>query len=185
MSRYTVATDGACMRNPGPAGWAWVGEDGRWAAGSLEAGTNNIGELLAVLYAIRDNADRAELHIQADSMYAINSYQTWMDAHARRGWKTSTGAPTKNADILAELMRARDDAPRRGDARCHVRTRQGARRPPPQRLGRRACRSCVAARQSRARRDLVDRPRAGADRRHRRRAEGRRGQARPETLTAV
>ena len=25
MSRYTVATDGACMRNPGPAGWAWVG----------------------------------------------------------------------------------------------------------------------------------------------------------------
>ncbi|HEX5731008.1 ribonuclease H [Microbacterium sp.] len=108
MSRYTVATDGACMRNPGPAGWAWVGEDGRWAAGSLVAGTNNIGELLAVLYAIRDHAEVADLCIQADSMYAINSYRTWMDAHARRGWKTSTGAPTKNADILAELMRARD-----------------------------------------------------------------------------
>ena len=108
MSSYTVATDGACMRNPGPAGWAWVGEDGRWAAGSLEAGTNNIGELLAVLYAIRDNDGVEHLLIQADSMYAINSYRTWMDAHARRGWKTSTGAPTKNADILAALIAARD-----------------------------------------------------------------------------
>jgi ribonuclease HI len=107
MSIYTVATDGACMRNPGPAGWAWVGQDGRWAAGSLEAGTNNIGELLAVLYAIRDNADR-ELHIQADSMYAINTYRSWMDAHARRGWKTSTGEPTKNADILRALIQTRD-----------------------------------------------------------------------------
>ncbi len=84
MSSYTVATDGACMRNPGPTGWAWVGEDGRWAAGSLEDGTNNIGELLAVLNAIRDNADVENLHIQADSMYAINTYQSWMDAHRRR-----------------------------------------------------------------------------------------------------
>lgn len=108
MNSYTVATDGACMRNPGPAGWAWVGEDGRWAAGSLEAGTNNIGELLAVLYAIRDNADVEHLQIQADSMYAINTYTSWMDAHARRGWKTSTKEPTKNVDILQALIDARD-----------------------------------------------------------------------------
>jgi len=108
MATYTVATDGACMRNPGPAGWAWVGDDGRWAAGSLEAGTNNIGELLAVLYAIRDNAAVADLHIQADSMYAINTYQKWMDAHARRGWKTSTKEPTKNVEILQALIEARD-----------------------------------------------------------------------------
>ncbi len=108
MNSYTVATDGACMRNPGPAGWAWVGEDGRWAAGSLEAGTNNIGELLAVLYAIRDNADVEHLLIQADSMYAINTYTSWMDAHARRGWKTSAKEPTKNVDILQALIDARD-----------------------------------------------------------------------------
>lgn len=106
--RYIVATDGACMRNPGPAGWAWVGEDGRWAAGSLVAGTNNIGELLAVLNAIRDHPHVRDLLIQADSMYAINTYTAWMDAHARRGWKTSTGEPTKNADILRELIAVRD-----------------------------------------------------------------------------
>ena len=39
---YQVATDGACKGNPGPTGWAWVGEDGEWAAGSLSQGTNKL-----------------------------------------------------------------------------------------------------------------------------------------------
>ena len=66
-TRYIVATDGACKGNPGPAGWAWVAEDGHWSAGSVPEGTNNIGELLAVLYAIRDHAHVTDLVIQADS----------------------------------------------------------------------------------------------------------------------
>lgn len=105
---YVVATDGACQRNPGPAGWAWVAADGHWAAGSIAAGTNNIGELLGLLHAIRDHVHVRQLVVQADSMYAINSYSLWMDAHSRRGWRTSTGAPTKNADILEMLIEARD-----------------------------------------------------------------------------
>lgn len=105
---YTVATDGACKGNPGPAGWAWVGEDGQWAAGSIPAGTNNIGELLGLLKAIEDHADVAHLIVQADSKYAIDTYASWMDAHRRRGWKTSTGAPTKNREILERLIAARD-----------------------------------------------------------------------------
>lgn len=106
--RYIVATDGACQGNPGPAGWAWVGEDGQWAAGSLASGTNNIGELLGLLNAIRDHRDVAELLVQADSKYAIDTYTKWMDGHARRNWKTSTGAPTKNVDLLKQLIEERD-----------------------------------------------------------------------------
>ena len=105
---YTLATDGACSGNPGPAGWAWVGADGQWAAGSVVQGTNNIGELLALLNAIRDHRDVENLTVQADSKYAIDTYSSWMDGHARRGWKTSTGAPTKNVDILKELIAERD-----------------------------------------------------------------------------
>jgi ribonuclease HI len=107
-SAYTVATDGACKGNPGPAGWAWVGEDGHWAAGSIPDGTNNIGELRGLLHAIIDHADIEQLTVQADSMYAIDSYRSWMDGHRRRGWKTSTGAPTKNRDLLELLIAARD-----------------------------------------------------------------------------
>lgn len=107
-SRYTVATDGACKGNPGPAGWAWVGEDGQWAAGSLPSGTNNIGELLGLLYAIRDHFQVPELIVQADSMYAIDTYTKWMDGHARRGWVTSAKKPTANRDILEQLIEVRD-----------------------------------------------------------------------------
>ena len=105
---YIVATDGACQGNPGPAGWAWVAADGNWAAGAVPEGTNNIGELLGLLRAITDHADVENLHVQADSMYAINTYRTWMDGHRRRGWKTSTGQPTKNRDLLEQLIVARD-----------------------------------------------------------------------------
>src|SRR3546814_5928635 len=62
-TEYIVATDGACKGNPGPAGWAWVGMDGEWAAGSVPEGTNNIGELLALLRAVQYHADvRSEEH---------------------------------------------------------------------------------------------------------------------------
>ncbi|WP_405373983.1 MULTISPECIES: ribonuclease H [unclassified Microbacterium] len=108
ISRYVVATDGACKGNPGPTGWAWVGEDGQWAAGSLPEGTNNIGELLGLLKAIVDHPDVRELVVQADSKYAIDTYEKWMDGHRRRGWKTSTGAPAKNRDLLEQLIDARE-----------------------------------------------------------------------------
>ncbi len=106
--RYTVATDGACKGNPGPAGWAWVGEDGHWAAGAVPNGTNNIGELLGLLHAIRDHADVRDLTVQADSMYAINTYASWMDGHRRRGWLTSAKKPVANRDLLEQLLAARD-----------------------------------------------------------------------------
>ena len=109
IERYTVATDGACKGNPGPAGWAWVGEDGQWSAGSVIEGTNNIGELLGVLGAIRDNANVVHLTVQADSLYAINTYTKWMDGHKSRGWKTSAKAPVKNVEILEALIAARDE----------------------------------------------------------------------------
>ena len=75
-SRYTVATDGACKGNPGPTGWAWVGEDGQWAAGAIPVGTNNIGELMGLLKAIEDHSDVAHLVVQADSKYAIDTYSS-------------------------------------------------------------------------------------------------------------
>lgn len=108
IDRYTVATDGACKGNPGPAGWAWVGEDGHWAAGSIPEGTNNIGELLGLLNAIRDHQNVTHLTVQADSKYAIDTYEKWMDAHARRGWLTSAKKPTANRDILEQLIAARN-----------------------------------------------------------------------------
>ena len=45
----TAAADGSSLGNPGPTGWGWYIDDARWAAGGQRQGTNNIGELSAVI----------------------------------------------------------------------------------------------------------------------------------------
>lgn len=104
----TVATDGACSGNPGPAGWAWVDEHGRWRSGGLVRSTNQVGELLGLLHAVRDHQHVTDLTIEIDSTYAMNTYLQWMDAHARRGWCTQAGKPTSNRDVIEQLIAARD-----------------------------------------------------------------------------
>ncbi|MBC7632910.1 ribonuclease H [Aeromicrobium sp.] len=107
-----VGTDGSCMTNPGPTGWAYVGDDGASACGGVLAGTNNIGELLAVANALRDFADRP-LVIQADSSYTIGCSTTWAAGWARNGWKNSKKEIVANVEIVQgifALMQARRDA---------------------------------------------------------------------------
>src|SRR5665811_1100866 len=53
----TVGTDGACLGNPGPSGWAWVDEHGSYHSSGQANGTNNIAELRAVLDALNDHTD--------------------------------------------------------------------------------------------------------------------------------
>ena len=107
MSPVIVATDGACKKNPGPTGWAWVTEDGRWASGSLRAGTNNIGELLALLDALDSHQPVADLTLLIDSQYVIDSYTKWMDGWARNNWITSSGSSVANREIMQQLIEVR------------------------------------------------------------------------------
>ena len=72
----TAAVDGSSLGNPGPAGWAWVISEDCWDAGGWPSGTNNLGELNAVLELLKATAQAGladeDLHILADSQYAIN-----------------------------------------------------------------------------------------------------------------
>ena len=107
-----VGTDGSCVTNPGPTGWAYVADDGTSACGGLLQGTNNIGELLAVANALRDFADRP-LVIQADSSYTIGCSTTWASGWARNGWRNSKKEIVANVEIVQAiyaLMQARRDA---------------------------------------------------------------------------
>lgn len=104
----TVAVDGACQGNPGPAGWAWVDQLGNWKAGSVLSGTNNVGELLGLLNALRDHRYVPHLTVAADSSYIIGTYTRWMDGWARNGWRTAAKTPVANQEIVRTLLRARD-----------------------------------------------------------------------------
>ena len=72
-----AAADGSALGNPGPAGWAWYVDDSCWAAGGWPRGTNNQGELTAVLELFRATAHLdEELLIQCDSQYDVKRLVT-------------------------------------------------------------------------------------------------------------
>jgi len=104
----TVGTDGACLGNPGPAGWAWVDEHGSYHCGGQTLGTNNIAELRAVLGALNDHPKVAHLVIQIDSTYARDCSTTWRAGWQRNGMRNSKRQPVANADIIAAIWAALD-----------------------------------------------------------------------------
>jgi len=108
----TAAADGSALGNPGPNGWAWYIDDDRWAAGGSPHGTNNQGELQAVLELLRATAGVDEkLVIECDSRYVIDSVTKWMPGWKRRGWRKSDGGPVLNRELLEgidEAIRGRD-----------------------------------------------------------------------------
>lgn len=112
----TVSTDGSALGNPnGPMGWAWADHaanaarttghqhDGDSDAGGATNGTNQIGELCAVLEALRAHRGSEALTIETDSQYAINCSTKWVKGWKRNGWKNSQKKPVKNAPLIKAI----------------------------------------------------------------------------------
>lgn len=100
----TAAADGSALGNPGPAGWAWYIDDDRWAAGGWKHGTNNMGELKAVLELFRATEESSEdLLVLCDSQYVINSVTKWMPGWKKKGWRKGDGQPVMNLDLIQDL----------------------------------------------------------------------------------
>jgi ribonuclease HI len=103
-----AAADGSALGNPGPAGWAWYVNDSCWRAGGWPHGTNNQGELMAVLDLFRSTAHvpDEELKILCDSQYVINCITKWMPGWKRKGWRKADGKPVLNVDLLKDIDHA-------------------------------------------------------------------------------
>lgn len=111
MAAMTIraAVDGSALGNPGPAGWAWVVSPTCWDAGGWDHGTNNLGELTAVLELLRATRDAdlvdEPLHILADSQYAINVITKWMHGWKKKGWVKTDKKPIANLEVIQEIDR--------------------------------------------------------------------------------
>lgn len=106
--RVIAACDGASKGNPGPAGWAWVVADGaerpdRWEAGPLGRATNNVAELTALERLLTAVDPDVPLEIRMDSQYAMKAVTTWLPGWRRKGWKTSSGSPVANKDLVVRI----------------------------------------------------------------------------------
>ena len=111
-----VSTDGSALGNPnGSMGWAWADHTdasgnapehhhtGNADAGGATNGTNQIGELCAVLEALRAHPGSEPLTIESDSQYAINCATTWIHGWKKNGWKNSKNEPVKNAELIRAI----------------------------------------------------------------------------------
>lgn len=100
-----AAADGAALGNPGPTGWAWVIDEQNWQSGGMPYGTNNQGELLAVLRLLEatKHLHDAELTIVCDSRYVIDSLTQWLPGWKKRGWRKANGDPVLNLDLMQAL----------------------------------------------------------------------------------
>ena len=98
-----VWTDGACLGNPGPGGWAWARSSESFAAGHEDHTTNQRMELLAVIEALA--AQPGPVEIRSDSTYVVNCFKDrWWAGWRARGWKNSQGKPVANQDLWRRLI---------------------------------------------------------------------------------
>lgn len=91
-----VYTDGSCLGNPGPGGWACVFESGEKLCGGDSDTTNNRMELTAVIRALEKNK---HVTIVTDSKYVKDGIEKWIHGWKKKDWKTSSGTPVKNQDL--------------------------------------------------------------------------------------
>ncbi|MCH7627051.1 MAG: cyclic pyranopterin monophosphate synthase MoaC [Chloroflexi bacterium] len=88
-----IYTDGSCIVNPGPGGWAAIvfdGESKRVLSGGEQKTTNNRMEILAVVKGLQTVPEASEVTVYSDSQYVINTMT--------RNWKRNA-----NQDLWEQL----------------------------------------------------------------------------------
>jgi ribonuclease HI len=108
LKRVDLFTDGACIGNPGPGGYAAI-LDYKGARKELTGGarltTNNRMELLAVITGLEALKEPCAVMVTSDSEYVIHGIQEgWARKWQANGWRKSDKAPALNSDLWARLL---------------------------------------------------------------------------------
>ncbi len=103
MDKVDIYTDGACLGNPGPGGWAFIikyrNGDIKEFSGSEKYTTNNKMELTAAIKAIKYFKKKIIINIYTDSKYLKDGITIWIKKWKLNGWKTSNKKNVKNSDL--------------------------------------------------------------------------------------
>ena len=108
-----IYTDGACIGNPGPGGWAAILllEDKKQELfGGEKLTTNNRMELTAAIKALEFCTQEKErqlsfkqIKIYTDSIYVKDGITIWINKWKENNWKTSDKKNVKNVDLWKRL----------------------------------------------------------------------------------
>ena len=106
MKKIRLITDGACIGNPGPGGWAYVlryGDKVKEMSGFEPETTNNRMELRAAVEGLRVLKEACEVEVITDSQYMKNGITDWIHKWKRNGWRTASKKPVVNQDLWQAL----------------------------------------------------------------------------------
>ena len=106
LKKITIFTDGGCLGNPGPGGWAAIlryGAHEREVSGGEPATTNNRMELMAAIASLSSLKEACDVTVHTDSQYLRQGITEWIHGWKARGWITSTRQPVKNSDLWRKL----------------------------------------------------------------------------------
>lgn len=119
MKHVDIFTDGSCLGNPGPGGYAAVllfkapSKDGsgeqvfrKEISQGYKLTTNNRMELLAAICALEALNQSVHATLTTDSQYVRKGITEWIANWKKRGWKTASKQPVKNADLWRRLDEA-------------------------------------------------------------------------------
>lgn len=102
-------TDGACLGNPGPGGWAallrWGGIEKMLAGGEPDT-TNNRMELTAAIAGLEALKRPCNVQLTTDSRYVQQGIEQWVAKWCANGWRTADKQPVKNQELWQRLATA-------------------------------------------------------------------------------
>ena len=108
-----IYTDGACVGNPGPGGWAAVivtDKGNKEIFGGEKLTTNNRMELTATIKALEYCFEKEgklpslkQIEIYTDSVYVKDGITVWINAWEKNNWKTADKKNVKNIDLWKKL----------------------------------------------------------------------------------
>lgn len=109
MKPVEIFTDGACLGNPGPGGWAAIlrfGDTEKELSGAQPSTTNNQMEMQAVLSALLALKSPCRIDLYTDSQYVLRGMTEWVRGWQARGWKTASRQPVANRELWEALVAA-------------------------------------------------------------------------------
>jgi ribonuclease HI len=101
-----IFTDGACLGNPGPGGYAAVitiAGDEQIIVGRDHSATNNKMEMTAVIKALESVSKDLPVVIHSDSQYVIKGATEWLRGWKAKGWRKADGKPVMNQDLWMQM----------------------------------------------------------------------------------
>lgn len=105
-----IYTDGACLGNPGPGGWAAILKSGaveKELSGGFHLTTNNRMELMAVVMSLKALKVPCVAEVHSDSQYVVNAWEKgWAKKWRANNWMRNKDERAQNPDLWEALFRA-------------------------------------------------------------------------------